>query len=121
MERLTTKGLCTVDLKDAYDIPCSDVCERNISCETCSIQKAFNKLAHYEDLEEQGLLLKLHFGKGDVVYEVVEGGDGEHYVVPKKCHTNALLIMLNEKVGERVFLTKAEAEKALEEMKEKEK
>lgn len=72
-----------------------------------------DKLAYYEDLEEQGLLLKLHFGIGDVVYEVVDGADGNYCVIARKCRTYALLCTLNEKVGKTVFLTKEEAEEAL--------
>ena len=74
------------------------------------------ELKSYKDLEEQGLLLKLHFGIGDIVYEVVSGADGDCSVVARKCRTKAVLVALNEKVGKTVFLTKSEAEKALEEM-----
>ena len=79
----------------------------------CKLEK---ELQAYKTLEEQGLLLKLHFGIGDVVYEVVEGAEGEYSVISRKCRTKALLCTLNEKVGKTVFHTKAEAEKALEEM-----
>lgn len=85
------------------------------------VMKVFDELLEYRHLEEQGMLLKLHFGKGDVVYEIVHGADGERYIIPRKCMTSALLLTLNEKVGKTVFLTKSEAEKVLEEMKEKEK
>ena len=71
------------------------------------------RLKEYEDLEEKGLLLRLHFGKGDVVYETVQGADGEYSVISRKCRTTALLVTLNEKVGKTVFLTKTEAEEAL--------
>lgn len=35
------------------------------------VDKCFNKLANYEDLEEQGLLLKLPCKVGDTVYRLV--------------------------------------------------
>ena len=40
------------------------------SCNNCPIQKAFEKLAEYEDLEEQGKLLKLPCAVGDTVYAI---------------------------------------------------
>ena len=86
---------------------------------TVDVDVRSEDLKHISDLleaEEQGLLLKLHFGIGDVVYEVIAGADGECFVIARKCRTYALLCTLNEKVGKTVFLTKAEAEKALAEM-----
>lgn len=36
-------------------------------CDTCEVKMLFNRLKEYEDLEEQGLLLKLPCKAGDVV------------------------------------------------------
>lgn len=33
---------------------CEEVCSTRNRCNDCPIRDAFNKLAHYEDLEEQG-------------------------------------------------------------------
>ena len=77
-------------------------------------------LKHISDLleaEEQGLLIKLHFKIGDVVYEVVNGVDNKFVIVPRVCRSKALLHLMNDLYGERVFLTKEEAENALEALK----
>lgn len=107
-ERYKEKVFCKAD--------CSEMIDYAEDCECPHLQKMKEKLAYYEDLEEQGLLIKLHFGIGDIVYEVVEGGDGNYFVMPRKCRTNALWIFLNDRVGKTVFLTRSEAEKALAEM-----
>ena len=43
-------------------------CEGQIDVDMCQRYVAFDKLAEYEDLEEQGLLLKLPCKVGDTVY-----------------------------------------------------
>lgn len=78
MERLTIqydncfvpKRLCTIDRNgDADDCDtCADACNMTSGeCDKCPIQKCFDKLAQYEDMEEQGLLLKLPCKIGDTV------------------------------------------------------
>lgn len=67
MERLTTKFQGCNQLCGYLDIACDFICKDNICHLGCPIQKAFDKLAHYETLEEQGLLLKLPCKVGDVV------------------------------------------------------
>jgi len=96
-----------------------------------------NKLAKYEDLEEQGLLLKLPCKKGDTVYDLVCCTDGRWRIFKMKvCVVNAFGGMhnLNGHVwnvyleddyskdyvsfydfGKTVFLTQIEAEEALRE------
>lgn len=73
MERLTMeycgeyvpKELCSIDrFGDADDCDlCCEYCkateEGNEDCTGCAINRCFNKLGEYEDLEEQGKLLKL--------------------------------------------------------------
>lgn len=82
MERLTTeycgeyvpKELCSVDrLGGADDCDlCCEYCkateEEGADCRGCAINECFNKLGKYEDLEEQGKMLKLPCKVGDVVY-----------------------------------------------------
>lgn len=84
MERLTCyfdnetavlRECCTFDKESDTEpddcISCGEMCEEKDSkCSECPIQKAFNKLAEYEDAEEQGLLLKLPCKIGDVIYKV---------------------------------------------------
>lgn len=91
---------------------------------------ALNKLAEYEDLEEQGLLLRLPCKVGDTVY-VIE--DECEYMLGD-CHTKQLcreceyrnlhieesvlnstkdIVLQLELFGKTVFLTQSEAEEAL--------
>lgn len=89
-------------------------------------EEIYKKLAEYEDAEEQGLLLKLPCAVGGTVWgweypTRIDEEDGSTWticdirraeVVPKKFN----MFML-DKIGETVFLTKEEAEQALEQMK----
>ena len=101
------------------------------------VGEAVDKLAAYEDLEEQGLLLRLPCKVGDVVY-YIQGG---YYKKPQYCKVKPIevteislknnrsgknldwAIIANgtrykiSSIGKTVFLTKAEAEAALEKMK----
>lgn len=71
MERLTENVLGNIQLKACGNDFCKETCaehDEEKSCNNCPIQKAFEKLAEYEDLEEQGKLLKLPCAVGDKVY-----------------------------------------------------
>lgn len=112
----------------AYDKNCysckdthCDVCDT-----TCFIVK---KLTDYEDLEEQGLLLKLPCKVGDTVWCVVSASTKvvECTVLWIEYHRNGTMVFsLDGGLGDVVlahlgkvwFLTKEEAEQALERMKE---
>lgn len=48
----------------------------------CGYQRCINKLAHYEDLEDQGRLLELPCKVGDTVYEVGTDCNGKLYMCP---------------------------------------
>ena len=88
--------------------------------------EVINKLAEYEDLEEQGLLLRLPCAIGGIVWgwkypTRIDEEDGSTWticdirraeVIPKTFN----MFML-DKIGETVFLTKEEAEQALAQMK----
>lgn len=88
MERLTVEycggyrpeELCSIDrLGGADDCDlCCEYCkateEGNEDCSECTIYRCFNKLGEYEDLEEQGKLLKLPCKSGDKIYYIVRGG-----------------------------------------------
>ena len=85
--------------------------------------KVVEKLADYEDAEEQGLLVRLPCNVGDLVFII----DGENICRRKvksiKILSTAIeistsdIIFHKESFGETVFLTREEAEKKLEEMK----
>lgn len=75
--------------------------------------KAIKKLADYEDLEAQGLLVRLPCKVGTEVYYILG--------IPNKtpCAIDKCVFKLSDinKIGKTVFLTREEAEKKLEEMK----
>ena len=77
------------------------------------IGKAIDKLSEYETAEEEGRLVVLPCNLGTPVYFLRHGFDGWRIDSRKFVYG-----MIGE-VGETVFLTKEEAEKALKEMKEK--
>ena len=97
---------------------------------------AIEKLAAYEDLEEQGLLVRLPCKIGDTVYRVNAGA--KQPIIPMTvseihflCYKNERTVRFDaidkeymgescyrlEDIGRIVFLTHEEAEKKLEEMK----
>lgn len=88
----------------------------------CYEKAVYEKLREYEELEEQGLLLKLPVKCGQWVYSA-ECGNVVPYIVASYTSDRHGLWCLNLHGGliglwgRSVFLTKAEAEKALEEMK----
>ncbi len=160
MERLTERYkdsiANTVLIKECGDKLCKDICDDiECDCSKCELEKALEKLATYEDLEEQGLLVRLpckeaYTQSGDCVYliddyEIIEcvhcglGIDplsGKAYIVlatneklfpyrspdpeqdldPTDWCTNTTDVEASE-LGKTVFLTREEAEKKLEEMK----
>ena len=75
--------------------------------------KCCNKLAEYEDLEEQGLLVRLPCKVGTEVYYILG--------IPNKtpCAIDKCVFKLSDidKIGESLFLTHKETEKKLEELK----
>lgn len=102
------------------------------------VGKAINKLAEYEELEEQGLLLRLPCKVGDTVY-LINHSICENRKIPLKCvvdeftfdHGNRCYAVLNgamsfyalrrfkavniDQFGLTVFLTKEEAEAIMDE------
>lgn len=97
---------------------------------------AIEKLAEYEDLEEQGLLVRLPCKVGDTVYRVNAGA--KQPIIPMTvseihflCYKNECAVRFDaigkedmgescyrlEDIGRIVFLTREEAENKLEEMK----
>lgn len=74
MERLTERYkdsiANTVLIRECGDKLCKDICDDiECSCSKCELEKALEKLADYEDLEEQGLLVRLPCKVGDTVWD----------------------------------------------------
>lgn len=140
MERLTGRMGKYADVIEMGNLMCREVCAKH-SCDDCSIQRAFEKLCAYEDAEEQGLLLRLPCRVGDTVWCLEEDSyvgyvfiamGGEYYIVSASySHCDDIYEQLEEMEDDtengfepsvsvfhknKVFLTRAEAEKALEEM-----
>lgn len=125
MERLTKYkfGNIVSEKQEKAGIHCSNFCN-NCSQGTgdCKHLKAMiEKLAAYEDAEEQGLLLKLPCKVGDAVYtacawEIESGVVGSIEIISDRIFVNNTH---GEMIGEahNIFLTQAEAEQKLKEMK----
>lgn len=126
MERLTKrdeKGFALLITR------CGDGCKYG-SIDTCNYEcdKDFiEKLAEYEDLEEQGLLLRLPCNVGASVYMVAQdcGGDtldcmrGDCEGCPylySFVEENTFEVYMRDEIGKTVFLTQSEAEQKLKEM-----
>ena len=86
-----------------------------------------DKLAEYEDLEEQGKLLKLPCVVGDILYYPYINEDGERKIEELEvADVSAKLYQKQdgvwdslEEIGKEVFLTRPDAERALAEMEGK--
>lgn len=110
MERLTYRGTPQIT-EDGLVVPSySDYPTRRI----------IEKLAEYEDLEEEDLLLHLPCKIGTTVYHVVKslsyGEVGDKPEVNYRIsEVNFNLFMFNF-IGESIFLTKEEAEQKLKEL-----
>ena len=95
-----------------------------------STRKIVEKLAEYEDLEEQGLLLRLPLKIEDKVYSVTRDFISEYTICSIEKYNEGFFfnwkcekgIYINVRgfteydIGKTVFLTKAEAEQKLKEM-----
>nr|DAT28758.1 MAG TPA: hypothetical protein [Caudoviricetes sp.] len=83
-----------------------------------------NKLAEYEDLEEQGLLVRLPCKVGDTMYDIVgkplrivERKVDAFHIDKKGFHLQIINGVLEKKQEAKVYFSREEAEKKLEEMK----
>ena len=129
MERLTEFW----DKEDKYisDVTLSDYTDDNglfpISEE--GVDKVIQKLGKYEDLEEQGLLLRLPCKFGDTVYSIANNGkiypvkatrevrivNGVLHIICESCKYSDLVSY--DDIGKTIFLTKSEAEAKLKELR----
>ena len=126
MERLTYRGSETMTEEDGWIRPSP---EEGTVYSCYSTRKIIERLAEYEDLEEQGLLLRLPVKVGDTVYTIRYGEENDFVVVETKIieirqNVNGIFFepLISRKAykiddfGKEVFLTRAEAEQKLKEM-----
>ena len=136
MERLTERYKDSIAnivlIRECGDKLCKDICDDiECNCSKCELEKVLEKLATYEDLEEQGLLVRLPCKVGDTVYVPTRNFVSELRIIMVSVymHDTYFRWILNSgiypnldgfpgsKLGKTVFLTREEAEKKLEEMK----
>lgn len=86
--------------------------------------KILTKLAVYEDLEEQGLLVRLPCKVGDTMYDIVgkplrivEHKVDAFHIDKKGFHLQIINGVLEKKQEAKVYFSREEAEKKLDEMK----
>jgi hypothetical protein len=125
MERLTKRDFSRITYNERRSIMCSSYCD-NCSqgagnCKT--VKNMIKKLATYEDLEEQGLLVRLPFPIGTTVWDICGMDIRENVVSGIECGKDGKQFLWanhDEWIGELnvlVFLTREEAENKLEELK----
>lgn len=119
MERLTERNPSWID-DELWERACEPDCEE--------IDAVYRKLKDYEDLEEQGRLIKLPCKIGTEVYNTTWWDDAQEKVVVKgKIYYRAVRKHKVTKstfgyfdigeFGKTVFLTKSEAEAKLKELR----
>lgn len=148
MDRLTCKydgintlrEMCTFDRESDIEadvcLGCDEYCDKvdmecedtEYPCDKCAIQKAFDKLAEYEDLDEKGLIFKSPYKIGDVIYlciskRIIElkisciefRHDRKPFYRTYKVNTGEVGNSFGvDDIGKTVFLTKEAAEQELE-------
>ena len=125
MEKLTERNPAWID-DELWERACEPDCEE--------IDAVYRKLKDYEDVEEQGLLLRLPCKVGDTIYEV--SYENRKYIIREHVvnqfvyisyreprieiycerENGFLLSSITGKLDEGLFLTREEAEAKLKEM-----
>ena len=131
MERLTESNPSWID-DELWESACEPDCEE--------IDAVYRKLKEYEDLEEQGRLIKLPCKVGDTVWDNDYGrpcaytitafsfGECEEYICEPVTKKETVFYYANSsgsitgsfaesEIGKSVFLNKSEAEAKLEELR----
>lgn len=126
MERLTKRDFSRITYNERRSIMCSSYCD-NCSqgagnCKT--VKNMIKKLATYEDLEDQGLLVRLPCKVGDTVYDIVgkplrivEHKVDAFHIDKKGFHLQIINGVLEKKQEAKVYFSREEAKQKLEEMK----
>lgn len=133
MERLTKRDFSRITYNERRSIMCSSYCD-NCSqgagnCKT--VKNMIKKLATYEDLEEQGLLVRLPCKVGDILFRINKGARNPIIkmkvsritIISKSYNIKAIeedrgeVLFSNDVIGIKVFPTREEAEKKLDEIK----
>lgn len=127
MERLTERNPLWID-DEMWERACEPDCEE--------IDAVYRKLKEYEDAEEQGLLLRLPCKVGDTLYRVNKGAKEPVIMMRviqlyiKQIHKDRTVMRIDAindadmgescylpcDIGERIFLTREEAEAKLKEI-----
>lgn len=127
MERLTESNPSWID-DELWERACEPDCEE--------IDAVYRKLKDYEDLEEQGRLVKLPCNRGDKIYFIKSAFSMAHFPIEAKvtsicgvdCDNDVMYSSITEynkidrrfrssDIGKTVFLTKSEAEAKLKELR----
>lgn len=133
MDRLTYRTELGVSIDKNEDCPTCSICWNcDIPPRKCNyISDALEKLAEYEDLEEQGKLIKLPCKVGDTVYGIsmkkiisltvneisIFCMKGEKIINAKCQSDDEFRNYVEREFGKTVFLTKSEAEAKLKELR----
>lgn len=127
MERLTESNPSWID-DELWERACEPDCEE--------IDAVYRKLKDYEDLEEQGRLVKLPCNRGDKIYFIKSAFSMAHFPIEARitsicgvdCDNDVMYSSITEynkidrrfkssDIGKTVFLTKSEAEAKLKELR----
>lgn len=73
-------------------------------------------LEEYEDMEENGKLLKLPCKPGDTVYLLIKNGINDPFIMEWRVENLMYCVEIIPKIGKTVFLTDQEAKEAMERM-----
>lgn len=123
-ERFNSDGAKAIAIHDGSDFP-------DVYFEGEKEYDAMNAFADYEDLEEQGLLVRLPCNVGDTVFRINEGAKNpiieltvtQINIIRKSYNLEVVdrdggeLMYFKNDIGNSIFLTREEAENKLEEMK----
>lgn len=138
MERLTleeaivhTKEVADMNYNDAEKFDSNDSVENYMkaNCMKCAeeheqLAKWLEELKSYKDLEEQGLLVRLPCKVGDTMYDIVgkplrivEHKVDAFHIDKKGFHLQIINGVLEKKQEAKVYFSREEAEKKMEERK----
>ena len=133
MARLTKWEDGSITYNEKRELECGEYCDSCSqgagNCKT--VENMIKKLATYEDLEEQGLLVRLPCKVGDILFRINKGARNPIIkmkvsritIISKSYSIKAIeedrgeVFFSSDVIGIKVFLTHEEADKKLEELK----